>query len=660
MNKPKIQLFPTNQVLMKVGVEAGQVGPIGPIGLTPEISVKDTITGGPEEFANVSLEFKNNNLQFPELTFTIPRGLPFVIAAEYSSVSDLLLNVNPTPEGYIPKLFDLAIVTTDVEDPENARLFIFDENQREGKGGWTFVSDLSGATGPMRGIRWRPNGPNGTTSILEWQKNDGTWEETSARNLALQFKFEVDENNELILEITNPDGVVDSINLTSTAEFGNGTNATITSIRFKDNNDNLTSFQELGVYGSWVNTELTITNPDSQTFSQELALDFNWDDTKLGVKNPTAQNFDYKKLSPDILFQRDNGLFLSIVEPDKEAVFEKISPDIQFKNEGNGLELSIHEPEGVTNFQKVSPDIVWDGVKLAVIEPDTNPKIEDYINLGVTAEFGASGNRETVLTLSSEVSSTEQELGVYASFGGHNLTETTLVLTNPDETTVNQELGIYGSFGGVNLTPTTLTIFNPDSTAIEQELGIYASFENTELIITNPDEILIKKELGLNAIFSLNENETPTTLVVTNPNGTVITQELGVYGTWGEDPETKTILTIENPNGSVDSRDLALEFVWGDGNIAPETALGVKRAEDSNFIYVDLKGETGDLSISGVPVFKIRDEVDNEEEGFTVTTSEEIRFIGDEGIEVIRDGKDFFFRLIEVDGGDFPVSEPEE
>lgn len=76
--------------------------------------------------------------------------------------------------------------------------------------------------------------------------------------------------------------------------------------------------------------------------------------------------------------------------------------------------------------------------------------------------------------------------------------------------------------------------------------------------------------------------------------------------------------------------------------------------------FVDLKGEAGDASVPGTTLFRIRDEVNDIGEGYLTTVADEIRFIGDEGIEVIRDGKDFFFRLIEVDGGDFPVSEPEE
>jgi len=449
----------SNNLLMKIKVETGAQGPRGLTGLTPQLSVANTITGEPNTNANVTIAGTAEN---PALTFTIPIGRPFEIAAEYPTVSDLENNTNPVPSGYIPENFDLAIITSDqgVEDPDNAKLYIYDSGPI---GGWSFVSDLSGATGPRRNLRWKEV-EGQTTSILQWELEDGSYDETNARDLALKFQFNVDLNNNLILEIENPDGVTDTINLTASAEFGNGVNATVTSVRFNDNNGNTTTFQELGVYASWNNTELTLTNPDNQTVEQELALDFNWDGTKLQIKNPAEATYaeaNEQKLSPDISFNTDNGVEISVVEPGAAEDLIKISPDIAFQNDGNGLELSIVEPGIAQSFNKVSPDITWDGTKLAITEPDTAPVSGDYV-----------------------------ELGVYGQFGEGTTTVTTLTLTNPDSTDIVQELGVYGSFDS-QTSDTTIVLTNPDNTTAEQELGVYGSFDSetsdTTLVLTNPD-----------------------------------------------------------------------------------------------------------------------------------------------------------------------------
>ena len=90
---------------------------------------------------------------------------------------------------------------------------------------------------------------------------------------------------------------------------------------------------------------------------QELALSFDWDDTELGVKTPTDLDFTYQKLSPDISFDTNGGVSISVVEPDAAQNLIKISPDIAFQNQGNGLEMSIVEPGAAQSFNKVSPDI---------------------------------------------------------------------------------------------------------------------------------------------------------------------------------------------------------------------------------------------------------------------------------------------------------------
>jgi hypothetical protein len=109
-----------------IKVQSGQKGERGLIGLTPQLTVTNTITGAPNTNALVAISGTAEN---PGLTFTIPRGTPFEIAAEYPSVVDLTNGTNPIPVGYTPTLFDLAIITSTVEDPENARLYIYDEAQ---------------------------------------------------------------------------------------------------------------------------------------------------------------------------------------------------------------------------------------------------------------------------------------------------------------------------------------------------------------------------------------------------------------------------------------------------------------------------------------------------------------------------------------------------
>jgi hypothetical protein len=127
-----VNISPKNKLLISVKVESGARGPQGDIGLTPQLTVLSTITGAPDTPANVVLGGTSEN---PTLTFTIPTGRPFDIAARYESISDLTTNTDPNPSGYTPELFDLAIIQSNVEDEDNARLYIYDENPTQGKGG---------------------------------------------------------------------------------------------------------------------------------------------------------------------------------------------------------------------------------------------------------------------------------------------------------------------------------------------------------------------------------------------------------------------------------------------------------------------------------------------------------------------------------------------
>lgn len=612
-------ISPKNRLLISVRVDSGSRGPIGLTGPTPQLSVANTITGAPYTEADV-------DITGTELTFTIPQGNPFVIAAEFESVQDLSLeeNANVTPSDYSPELFDFVIINTgSVEDEENAKLYIYDG---EGpKNGFTFVSDLSGATGPRRELRWKPDNGN-TTSILQWRTDNGQdWDEENEKDLGLDFQFDTTNNN-LILTVNNSEGIADTVNLTATAEFGTGgeNEPTVTSVKFNNNNNTSTAFKELGVYASWDNTKLKLTNPDGTIEEEELALDFDWNETTLKIKNPSEETYNSaneQKLSPDIDFDTTNGVKVSIVEPGAAQDLVKISPDINFQNIGNGLELSIVEPGATVSYSKVSADIDWDGTKLAITEPNTAPVSEDYVELGLTSEFGAGST-----------------------------TDTTLTITNPDSTTVLQELGVYGEFGEGTTTATTLTLSNPDSTSVVQELGLYADFDETDitkLIITNPDNQTVEQELGLVANFGDGNTNSITTLIVENPNETTLSKELGLNAIWGGEGLTDTTLVVTNPSGANESQELSLQFNW-DG-----TQLGVKTTNDSEYDYVDLKGETGDATAADTPLFKIRDDEDAVDNGYQVKVADEMQIKGTNGILVTREEEIFTISQNIIDGGDF-------
>jgi hypothetical protein len=77
--------------------------------------------------------------------------------------------------------------------------------------------------------------------------------------------------------------------------------------------------------------------------------------------------------------------------------------------------------------------------------------------------------------------------------------------------------------------------------------------------------------------------------------------------------------------------------------------------------FVELKGETGNASAPGTPLFRLRDEVDTAENGLQISSNDEIQFIGSAGIEVKRSDKIYTIKLIEIDGGTFlePTPTPE-
>lgn len=84
------------------------------------------------------------------------------------------------------------------------------------------------------------------------------------------------------------------------------------------------------------------------------------------IKNPAEQNYDVsneQKLSPDITFDTDDGVFVSIVEP------------------------------GTTeNLIKISPDIYFQGTSIAIMEPGISPTTADFVDLkGATGDASTPG-----------------------------------------------------------------------------------------------------------------------------------------------------------------------------------------------------------------------------------------------------------------------------
>lgn len=401
-----VNISPKNQLLISVKVQSGARGPIG---LTPELTIADTITGQAGTSANVSISGT-------ALTFTIPQGNPFIIAAEYESVDDLSSNTPVViPSDYSPELFDFVIINTgSVEDVENAQLYIYDGEGPEG--GFTFVSDLSGATGPTRELRFRPG-----TSILEWRAQNGIdWIE--GKDLALTFEVTIDQNDNLIVTLENSDQVTETINLTATAEFGPGGEgeATITSVKFNNNNNTSTSFQELGVYGSWQDTtKLVITNPNEALPAVQLGL--------------IAE------------FGADEG--------------------------DSNTELKVTNGDSSFTKQELGVYADWENItQLVLTNPDGDLPAKE---LGLVANFG-DGNTNSITTLIVEnpnETTVSKELGLNAVWGGEGLTDTTLVITNPSGVNESQELSLQFNWDGTLLGVKTADDLDYDYVDLKGETG---------------------------------------------------------------------------------------------------------------------------------------------------------------------------------------------
>jgi hypothetical protein len=123
------------------------------------------------------------------LAFDIPIGEPLSIDVSYASIADMTNNTTPTPSGYTPSLFDVAIIQSPegAENVDNAKLYIYQEVS--GTPVWVFMSDLSGAkgetgntgpTGPMPEHQWSgtslqfevPEGGYGDLVDLKGDKGD--------------------------------------------------------------------------------------------------------------------------------------------------------------------------------------------------------------------------------------------------------------------------------------------------------------------------------------------------------------------------------------------------------------------------------------------------------------------------------------------------------
>jgi hypothetical protein len=123
------------------------------------------------------------------LAFDIPIGEPLSIDVSYASITDMNNNTSPTPSGYTPSLFDVAIIQSPegAENVDNAKLYIYQEVA--GTPTWVFMSDLSGVqgetgdtgeTGPMPDHQWSgtslqfevPEGGYGDLVDLKGDKGD--------------------------------------------------------------------------------------------------------------------------------------------------------------------------------------------------------------------------------------------------------------------------------------------------------------------------------------------------------------------------------------------------------------------------------------------------------------------------------------------------------
>ena len=123
------------------------------------------------------------------LAFDIPIGEPLSIDVSYASIADMTNNTTPTPSGYTPSLFDVAIIQSPegAENVDNAKLYIYQEVS--GTPVWVFMSDLSGVkgetgdtgpTGPMPDHQWSgtslqfevPEGGYGDLVDLKGEKGD--------------------------------------------------------------------------------------------------------------------------------------------------------------------------------------------------------------------------------------------------------------------------------------------------------------------------------------------------------------------------------------------------------------------------------------------------------------------------------------------------------
>jgi len=65
------------------------------------------------------------------------------------------------------------------------------------------------------------------------------------------------------------------------------------------------------------------------------------------------------------------------------------------------------------------------------------------------------------------------------------------------------------------------------------------------------------------------------------------------------------------------------------------------------------KGDPGDASVSGTPLFKIRDDQDEEGQGLQIQVADEIQFKGASGINFFRNNAIYTVSISDIDGGDF-------
>lgn len=464
------------------------------------IAVDDTITVNYDEAASVEVTGTS-------FTFRIPRGAPFVIAAEYASVADLS-SETPTviPSNYTPVLFDLVIINTgSVENEENAQLYIYDE--QGSFGGFTFVSDLSGATGPKRDIQWKSEstGLASDRFILRWEDTEyNDWDTDSETDLALTPSWQGTE-----LTIARSDGVTASYDLGITPSWDN------TVLTLSPNDGSTDAIYDLGITPSFNGSTLILSPNDG---SADVTYDIGFALTQNGSEIIFTPNEIGNAVSYDIGFIPSFNADGRLTITPNDNTITPIFYDLGWSAAFNGTTLTITPDNGdpavaidlgltptwdsngtltVTpnsGGAPVSYDLGWEAIfnnTTLTFTPDAAGSTPINSDLGVTPTW--QGSELTITPNYSGAPGVSADLGLEYTWGGTGLTDTTLTIQDKiGGSAISQELGTYAEWGdGDGATITSVRFENGDGTYTNyQELGLDAVFNGTELTITTPDGAL--------------------------------------------------------------------------------------------------------------------------------------------------------------------------